>query len=253
MTRNFWEILTIMMFIGCRPSAEHQCVTQTDAEGFRQIFDGKTLDGWKGDSVYWRVENGCLTGEVLPSTILKRNSFIIWQGGETKNFELKLECRISENGNSGINYRSVLIDTIPNALRGYQFDLDGQNNYTGQNYEEKKRTTLAYHGQKVMVVSQRSGSLKDNIKDNAWQNIEKTESLGSIDSLNSFIKKGDWNECHIIVKGNCMQHFINGIMMSEVLDNDTVNRSFSGKLGVQVHVGPPMKVEFRNIRIRELE
>ena len=107
---------------------------------FLPIFDGKSLDNWKGDSRYWRVENGCLVGTISPETILKSNSFIIWQGGDPEDFELKLEVKISESGNSGINYRSAILENNPFAMRGYQCDIDGKQQYTGQNYEEKKRT-----------------------------------------------------------------------------------------------------------------
>jgi hypothetical protein len=74
--------------------------------GFKSIFDGRTLQGWDGDPVYWRVENGCIVGEITPETIVKRNTFLIWRGGAPKDFELKVEYRISAQGNSGINYRS---------------------------------------------------------------------------------------------------------------------------------------------------
>src|SRR5438876_552029 len=80
-----------------------------DEPGFRSIFDGRTLDGWKGDPTYWRVEDGALVGEIRPETVIKSNTFIIWQGGKPRDFELKLDYRISARGNSGINYRSVVI------------------------------------------------------------------------------------------------------------------------------------------------
>lgn len=239
------------------PEPDRMMTALPDSEGFIPIFDGKTLQDWEGDSTYWSVENGCLVGIITPATILDRNSFIIWKGGEPKNFELKLEFKITEKGNSGVNYRSEPIDTIPFALKGYQCDIDGQNRYTGQNYEERKRTTLAYHGQKVIVHSQENpevaGSLQNNIKNNAWQSIEVTGSLGNPDSLNTHIHDDDWNECYLVVRGNHMQHYINEVLMSDVMDNDSINRSFSGLIGVQVHVGPPMKVEYRNIRLKELK
>jgi len=252
-------LLAVLVVFGCKsankPKSE-QLSLQADAdEGFIPIFDGKTLSNWDGDSTYWRVENGCLTGEVTPATLLDRNTFIVWKGGAPKDFELKLEFRISKNGNSGINYRSEPIDTIPFALKGYQCDIDGQNRYTGQNYEERKRTTLAYRGQKVVVNARENagaeGSLKSNIKNNAWQGVEITGLLGEPDSLNTYIHDDDWNTCHLVVRGNRMQHYINRILMSDVTDNDAINRSFSGSIGVQVHVGPPMKVEYRNIRLKE--
>ena len=227
-----------------------------DADGFVSIFNGKDLEGWEGDTTYWRVENGNLQGQITPETLLKRNSFIVWQGGSPADFELKTEFRITETGNSGINYRSVKLEDAPHALAGYQADIDGKNNYTGQNYEERGRTTLAYRGEQVIVSGpseeKQTGNIRDHVEKNAWTLREVTGSLGSRDSLKSLIRPNDWNECHIIAKGNRLQHFINGVLMSDVTDNDEQNRKLKGLLGVQVHVGPPMKVEYRNIRLKEL-
>src|SRR6266852_3962499 len=87
-----------------------------DESGYESIFDGKTLQGWEGDPKYWRVENGAIVGEVTPDTLLKRNTFIIWRGGSTKDFELKVDYRITADGNSGINYRSVEVPGAPLAM-----------------------------------------------------------------------------------------------------------------------------------------
>lgn len=229
---------------------------QSKEKGFTKIFDGKTLKGWDGDPAYWRVENGCLVGEVTPTTLLKTNTFIIWRGGVTKDFELKGSFNITVNGNSGINYRSEQLKEIPFALRGYQADIDGKINYTGQNYEERGRTTLAYRGQKTTIASQpnpeQEESFRNNIRNNAWLGMNVTGSLGTSDSLKSLIKSEDWNEFHLIVKGNRLQHYINGVLMSDVTDEDAINRKLSGLLGVQVHVGPPMKVQYKNLRIKHL-
>jgi hypothetical protein len=223
---------------------------------FIDIFDGKTLNNWKGDPKYWHVENGNLVGVVTPETLLKTNTFIVWQGGQPDDFELKLEYKISQSGNSGINYRSTEIDTIPNVLRGYQADIDGKIKYTGQNYEEKKRTTLAYRGEKVIIHSQDNpdevGSLRANVKKNCWQIRKIVDSLGDSDSLKRKIRSDDWNKVHLVIKGNRLQHYVNEVLMSDVTDNDSINRKMKGFLGVQVHVGPPMKVEYRNIRLKNL-
>ena len=114
-------------------------------EGFQPIFDG-TLKNWDGDPQYWRVENNVLIGEVTSANLLKQNSFLIWRGGTPKDFELKAEFRISDHGNSGINYRSVEISGTKWLIRGYQADIDGADKYTGQNYEERGRTFLAMRG-----------------------------------------------------------------------------------------------------------
>lgn len=246
---------------GSNADTESSDAAQADAveseeNGFVAIFDGKSLANWEGDTAYWSVEDGKLVGQITPEKLLKTNSFIIWRGGTTADFELKTDFRITENGNSGINYRSEKVADIPNALRGYQADIDGKNNYTGQNYEERGRTTLAYRGEAVTVNSQpdakKEGSLRAHVKNNAWTVREVTGSLGGKDSLKSLIKADEWNTCHIIAKGNRLQHFINGALMSDVTDNDEVNGKRSGLLGVQVHVGPPMKVEYRNIRLKQL-
>lgn len=241
-------MMLIIMMAGCQTSNG-----QVDKDGFKQIFDGKTLKGWDGKAGYWKVENGNLTGEETAETspLLKANTFIIWRGGEPGDFELKAEYRISENGNSGINYRSEELKDIPYALKGYQIDIDGQNHYTGQNYEERKRTTLAYRGQKVTIPVM-TGTMESHLAKNAWTSAIVTESLGNTDSLKESIKDNDWNELHIIAKGNHLQNYINGVLMSDVTDNDTVNRKSKGLIGMQLHAGLIMKVEYRNIRMKKL-
>lgn len=228
--------------IGC--TSAKRTATGYD-EGFKSIFNGKTLKGWEGDPTYWRVENGVLIGEVTPQTILKRNTFIIWRGGQPDDFELKVDYRISPQGNSGVNYRSVEIDTLRYALKGYQADIDGQDKYgdgfprhTGQNYEERGRTFLALRGQRVTLETRQKPKVIDT--------------LGSREDLLKSIKLNDWNELHIVAKGNNLKHYINGRLMSEVTDNDLVNRKMSGLIGVQVHVGPPMKIEYRNFRLKKI-
>ncbi|MGI8636759.1 MAG: 3-keto-disaccharide hydrolase [Segetibacter sp.] len=227
--------------------------SQKQSKGFVHIFDGKTLNGWEGDPTYWRAENGSLVGEITPSTLLKTNNFIIWQGGKPGDFELMCDFKITKAGNSGINYRSEQVAGIPHALRGYQADIDGANRYTGQNYEERARTTLAYRGEKSTIkpFSGSATSLRDYVKNNNWTERTVTGSLGTSEELQTKIKQEDWNTCRIVAKGNHLQHYINGILMSDVTDNDAVNGKSEGLLGVQVHVGPPMKVEYRNIMLKQ--
>jgi hypothetical protein len=212
--------------------------------GFRPIFDGKSLASWQGDPKYWRVENGCLVGEITPDTVLKQNSFIVWRGGTPKDFELKLEYRISARGNSGINYRSTEVVGQAWALRGYQADIDGHERnkpplrHTGQNYEERGRTFLARRGEMVRV--------------DATGKPTVIGSVGESQALESALKSDDWNHVHIVARGHVLTHIFNGQVMSVVVDDDPANRRLDGLIGVQVHVGPPMKVEFRNIRLKQL-
>ncbi len=244
---SFWMIGAMIIGLPVHPFAQNK------NDRFVSIFDGKTLNGWEGDSQYWRVENGNIVGEITPDKLLKSNTFLIWRGGEPEDFELKLEYRISKTGNSGINYRSEQFTEVPFALKGYQADIDGMNRYTGQNYEERGRTTLAYRGQKTKIIGtdDPKASVKDHVKNNAWTKLEVTESLGDKEALQSLIKADDWNEVHLMVKDNRLQHFVNGTLMSDVTDDDKINRKMSGLIGVQVHVGPPMKVEYRNIKLKQ--
>ena len=227
--------------------------TPSSDAGFVSLFDGKTLKGWEGDPTYWKVDNETILGEVTPSTLLKRNSFLIWRGGITRDFELKVEFLVSAHGNSGINYRSEEVPGVAYALRGYQADLDGAKKYTGSNYEERLRTTLASRGEKVLLpaLADTVNQFQQYSTDNFWKLAQVESSLGNPDSLALHIKDDDWNEYHLIVKGNHLQHYLNGVLMSDVTDNDTRNLRMSGLLGVQVHVGPPMTIRYRNFLLKQ--
>jgi hypothetical protein len=212
-----------------------------DEAGFRPLFNGKNLDGWEGDPKYWRVEDGNLVGEITPDTVVKSNTFIIWRGGRPKDFELKVDYRMTAGGNSGINYRSVVVPdpvTPSNkfAMRGYQADIDGKNVYTGQNYEEKGRLFLGTRGQVTHVLGDRKPVI--------------LASLGDPKDLASYIT-ADWNSYHLIIRDNVLIHILNGHTMCVVIDDDKAGRMMEGLIGVQVHVGPPMKVEYRNFRLKE--
>jgi Domain of Unknown Function (DUF1080) len=207
-----------------------------DHSGFDAIFDGKSLTGWDGDTAYWRVENGEIVGESTTEKPLKSNTFLIWRGGQPKDFELKLEYRINST-NSGIQYRSVELQDVGKwVLKGYQADIDFQNTYTGQLYEERGRGFLALRGQMTRLQPSKKSQIAK---------------LGG-DELKGLIKANDWNHFHIIARGNVLTHILNGHLMAEAIDDDAAVRAMSGLLGFQMHVGPPMKVEFRNIWLKNL-
>ena len=211
-----------------------------DEPGFQPIFDGKTLAGWDGDPKYWRVEGGAIVGEITADTVIKSNTFIVWRGGRPRDFELKLEYRITASGNSGINYRSEIVPdpvTPSNAfaVRGYQFDIDGAKRYVGNNYEEKGRLFVGVRGQVTRIVGGRPPVVLSTFGD--------PQALGALAT-------DDWNAVHLIVRGNTLVHMLNGRLMSTTIDDDAPNRPADGLLGVQVHVGPPMKVEYRNVRLK---
>jgi len=219
-----------------------RCLADTPANveaGFIQLFDGKSLTDWDGDPKYWRVENGLLIGEITPETIIKRNTFLIWRGGAPKDFELKVEYRVSDRGNSGLNYRSTELTDAKWSLAGYQADIDGPSQHSGQNYEERGRTFLARRGEMVQV--------------DATGKPKVIASLGEPEALKTFVKTGtEWNLYHLIIRGNVLTHILNGQVMSIVMDDDSARRKIEGLIGVQVHVGPPMKIEYRSFLLKQL-
>ena len=220
--------------------ADRPAPFEGDEPGSQAMFDGRTLAGWEGDPKYWRVEEGSLIGEITADTVIKSNTFIIWRGGRPTDFDLTLDYRITPDGNSGINYRSAIVpDTVtPSnkfAMRGYQFDIDGRKRYAGNNYEEKGRLFLALRGQLTRVVGGRPPVLVSTFAD--------------ADDLAKAVTDG-WNSVHVIARGSTLTHILNGQLMCVVVDDDAPNRPAGGLIGVQVHVGPPMKVEYRNIRIK---
>jgi hypothetical protein len=219
-----------------------------DRQGFEPIFDGKTMNGWDGDPQYWRVENGALVGETVAERPVKENSFVIWRGGEPKDFELKVQFRINST-NSGIQFRSVYLPPGTQGqgrpvegkwvLRGLQADIDFDNRWTGQLYEERGRTFLATRGQAVYVG--------EGSRPRLIGTLQQTP-----DEIKALIKQNDWNQVHVIARGNTIIQIVNGTVSSIVVDDDAKGKTNGGMLGFQVHVGPPMKVEFRNIWLKKL-
>ncbi len=220
-----------------RPGGGGPNIVAVEESGFTSIFDGTSLKSWDGDPDFWRVENGAIVGETTKEHQPKQNTFIIWRGGTTGNFELKLDYKLT-GFNSGIQYRSNELPDIKWAMKGYQADIDGEQRYTGQIYEERARGFLALRGQFTYIGENKKPGLMG--------------SLGDGDALKALINGADWNSMHIIARGNTIVQVLNGHVMSMLIDDDPVGRRMDGLLGIQVHVGPPMKIEVKNIRMKAL-
>lgn len=205
-----------------------------DDEGFEPLFNGKDLSGWKGDMKRWSVEDGAITGKTTADNLLTYNTFLIWKGGEPTDFELRFKYKII-GGNSGVQYRSKVIDADKFVVSGYQGDIDSKGEYTGMNYEERARAFLAQRGEKVEIAADGKKS---------------ATKLGDKDELLKKIKNDDWNDYTIVAKGNHLTHIINGVVMSEVIDNQTDKAAKSGVIALQLHQGPPMKVQFKEMQIK---
>ena len=221
----------------CKGGGRGPMVPPLEETGFTPIFDGKSLAGWDGDPGFWRVENGAIVGQTGTDKQPKQNTFLIWRGGSPADFELKLEFKLT-GFNSGIQFRSIELPDIKWAMKGYQADMDGEQRYTGQIYEERGRGFLAMRGQFSYIPDGKKPGV--------------VGTLGDPNELKSVIKSEDWNDLHLIARGNTIVQLLNGRVMSMLIDDDTTGRKMDGLIGIQVHLGPPMKIEARNIRLKKL-
>ncbi len=215
-----------------------------EQKGFQSIFDGKTLKGWNGDPTFWSVKDGAITGQTTKANPTKGNTFIIWEGGKLKDFILEVDFKII-GGNSGIQYRSFKKSGNNDGWRigGYQADFAagaGGDRYSGICYGEAFRGILSLRGDKTTLTKE-GGKLK-----------KKVEKIGDAAALGKLVKKEDWNTFRIEAKGFELTHYINNKKMTVLVDNDEKTRRADGLLAFQLHAGPPMVVQFKNIRIKHL-
>ncbi|MDF2440107.1 MAG: hypothetical protein JWN98_1091 [Abditibacteriota bacterium] len=220
----------------------------------KQLFNGNDLSGWEGLTDLWSVQDGAITGKTTVEKPANGNTFLVWKDGdkfgEVSDFELNLKFKILDKdgntkggGNSGIQYRSKVVDSKNWVVAGYQADFEVGKSYSGILYEERGRGILAQRGQKVVI---REGDAPNTPK------IEKTGEVGVSEEIQAAIKPGDWNEYKIIAQGNHLQHFINGKATIDVTDETAVGAK-SGVLALQLHAGPPMTVQFKDIVLKELK
>jgi len=202
-------------------------------EGFQAIFNGRDLTDWEGSPDYWSVKEGCLTG--VTDGTLKYNRFIIWRGGTLKNFELRVQVKVTPGGNSGLNYRSKhRPDLGDGVVTGYQCDVvAAQVDYNGMLYEERGRRILALTGEKVIIDGEGQPWVVDKLP------------------VKEF-KPGEWHDYRVLARGNHHQHWIDDHPTVDVIDLDEMNRALEGILGVQVHVGPAMQIQYRNFFVKHL-
>jgi hypothetical protein len=211
-------------------------------KGFLRIFNGKNLIGWDGDPALWSVKEGAITGQTTAENPAKGNTFLIWTNGTLSDFELRCSFKVVPGdakgfANSGIQYRSKVLDPANWVVGGYQADMEAGATYSGILYEERMRGILALRGEKVV-----------------WDKDGKKHILGSLGDakeIGAAIKTGEWNEYIILAKGNHLQQFINGKQTVDVTDEDESKRALSGVLALQLHAGPPMTVQFKNLRLKK--
>jgi len=180
------------------------------------LFNGSDLKGWTGSKEYWRVEQGAIVGST-DATPTPLNTFLVYEK-PFANFHLSAEIKL-RNGNSGIQFRSMYLPGPGWIVFGTQADASDENKSWGNFYEERGR------GRNIMKTT-----------DEGWRLAE------------SIVRKGDWNHIEVIADGPAVKLMLNGKVTWEGRDD----KKLEGVVALQLHSGKPMRVEFRNIRIREL-
>lgn len=214
---------------------------------FVPLFNGKDLRGWEGNSSLWSVQNGVIDGRTRADAPINTNTFLIWKGGELKNFELRATFRFLDNNeqrtaNSGIQYRSKVLDASGWVVGGYQGDMDAAGRYVGMLYEERGRGILAKPSERVKLLPGADNKPKIEVIGNAAPKA----------AVEAAFDRDGWNELIIVANGNHLRHILNGVVTADVIDDDPAKGSAAGILALQLHKGPPMHVQFKDILLRRL-
>ncbi len=203
-------------------------------KGFTSIFNGKDLTGWDGKPGWWTVEDGALTAESTADKPCKRCNYLIWRGGRPADFELRADFVLSRKGNSGIQIRSEKRpdwDTF-----GYQADMTGDGELIGFVYHHK-HGLIAGRGDKAIFTADGKKTV-DQINDPA--------------ELLKHFKQDVWNSYRVVCRGPNITLYINSVLMCQITDHRSPTDA-RGIIALQMHPGPPMKIQFKNIRIKELK
>lgn len=238
--KKFGTMAVLVLFVAsvfvCSVRAENP--NPYPEKDFVSIFNGKDLTGWIGDSTLWSVEEGAIVGKTTAENPLKYNHSLAWDG-EVKDFVLRFEFWISQEGNSGMYYRGWYLNPEkPFQMGGYQADFDGPAKYSGIVYGESLRGILANRGTFSFITDDHKPMAIDQ--------------FASADELKQVIKIEDWNLFQVYACGDLFIHKINGKIMSILKDEDKEVKRDKGLLGIQIHVGPPMTVKLRNIRLKKI-
>ena len=231
----------IFLFAHCFPLArlpECTFASASDEQGWKSIFDGKTLNGWKApDMTYWSVEDGAITGTVTPEHLPPENSFIVWQVGTVDDFELKFQFRMfGPKANSGMQLRSQVRER--GLVHGYQADITKHGKSLGGIWDEYgPRNSLAARGEKVVIDEKGKRTFTQ---------------FADAEDLMKGIDLEEWNEYHIIARGPHIVLKINGRVTSELIDREKGKAASSGVLATPI-IPEPMKVQYRDIRLKVLQ
>jgi hypothetical protein len=238
-------LVTLRTAAAVPPVAEAAVAVHAEPTGMEVLFNGKDLTGWDGDPRLWSVRDGVIHGETTPENVATGNTFLIWQGGDLGDFEVRLSFRCNAANNSGIQYRSRRItdESARNkwVVRGYQHEIRNENtfpNVPGFIYDEGgKRGRICQVGEQA-----------------TWE-ADGKQVVGTLidaDAFKGLMKIDDWNDVVIRAEGNHIRHWLNGRLVLDFTDNEPNLALSKGVLALQLHAGKPMWAEFRDIRLKRL-
>jgi len=238
-----WRLLSLAVLIAAAnlPSSIRADLPKPDEDGFITIFNGKDLTGWEGLEDYWTVKDGVISGHETKDA--SKQTFLVWKGATPGDFELRLKYKFATpDGNSGIQFRSKVLDEKSFRVGGYQADIDAKGGYDGSIYDEAGvaggRGTMSSRGEKTVWDA-----------DNKRMN-EKLEESG--EDLKKLLKIGDWNDVVLVAKGNHITFSINGKVMTDLTD-DSPKALKEGVIALQCHAGFTMDVQFKDVKIKLLD
>lgn len=217
---------------------------------FQSLFNGKDFTGWEGRPEYFSVKDGVIHAETTAANPLKKNTFLIYTAREFGDFELRFDYKCV-GGNSGMQYRSERLPDF--VLKGYQSDFENTNRFTGMFFEENGRMFMAYPGEYVTVKPLTDADKAQDKRGKAKAKLDKVKFATTEEAFSHIKDATAWHSMTIIARGNTFVHILDGRVMSVAVDEDAKNFRKSGLLGLQVHQGPPMTVDLKNVRIRELK
>jgi len=210
------QFLTSLVAIVAVLGATAMAAADEKCEGFRSLFDGKTLEGWEqhGGKAVYKVEDGAIVGHSVPNT---QNSFMCTKERFT-DFELLFEVNVDKGLNSGVQIRS---------------NIKGNDRMFGPQVE-------------IELAPGESGYIYGEATGRGWLSPKR--------EVKDAYKNGEWNQYRVVAKGNNIKTFVNDTPVADLTDDEMSKEGFIG-LQVHGVGGreEPMYVRWRNIKIRELK
>jgi hypothetical protein len=184
------------------------------------LFDGKTLNGWEGDSKWWRIEDGTLAGGSRTEKIPR--NFFLATTRSFQNFELRLKLKLTGVPNTGMINSGVQIRSlrVPNNTEMAGYQVDAGEGWWGKLYDESRR--------RKVIAEPVDGA-----------------------AVNAAVKKEDWNEYRIRAEGPRIRSWINGVQALDYTEAEP-NIAQDGKIAIQIHSGGMAIVQVKDVTVEVL-